>query len=149
MANTAVKISASPNHLSYLLTGDGTVVGPTIANATLLADMVRGPLEDAYNQEYTTDGTSVQSAMRKALLGGLVSSNGLASGVGQGFAGGCVMWLQAITTVADTTAQINQPSVDVDTDAVTAVKPEVNITMSDTTGTLYMLHIFHLHSIIQ
>ncbi len=130
MANTAVKVSASPNHLTYLLTGDGTVVGPTIANATLLSDMVGGPLRDAYNAILTT-----QAAMRAQLIGGLAP-------------GQCEMNLHMIATVADTTAQVNQPSVDVDVDAVTITKAEINITMSDTTGTIGYLTLRHRHSII-
>lgn len=129
MANTAVKISSSPNHLSYLLTGDGTVVGPTIANATLLADMEnKGPLYEAWFTVWTT-----QAAMRSALLGGGAR---------------CMASLLMLTTVADTTAQINQPSVDVDTDAVSVTKAEINITMSDTTGTLGILTLEHYHSIM-
>lgn len=137
MVNTAVKVSASPNHITYVLTGDGTVVGPSIANATLLADMVMGPLRDAYNGVLTT-----QAAMRNALLGGLIVGPILGGG-------GCYAIIQMITTVADTTAQVNQPSVDVDTDAVSTTKAKVNITMSDTTGTVGFLHLMHMHSLIQ
>ena len=130
MANTATKVSASPNHLTYLLTGDGTVAGPTIANATLLADMVYGPLRDAWNAALTT-----QAAMRNQLLGGLAP-------------GSCDIHIQLVSSPVDTTAQVNQPFADVDTDAVTITKAELNISMSDTTGQLAYLHIRHRHSII-
>ncbi len=134
MANTAVKVSASPNHLTYILTGDGTVIGPTIANATLLADMVPGPLRDAWNRVLTT-----QAAMRSALLGGLP---------GKGCQGGTAK-LQLAVTGTDTTAQKSLPTADVDTDAVTVTKAEVNIGMSDTTGQIAFLTLQCDHSIMQ
>ena len=136
MANTATAKSATPNRLTFELAGDGTVVGPTITNAQLLAAMVAGPLKDAFNATYVTDGTSVQSQMRKNLIYGVPGTDSR----------GCRMFLTPLVTVADTTAQVNQPSVDVDTDATTATKPEINITMSDTTGTLYALVIEHIWS---
>ena len=129
MANTAAKVSSSPGHLTYLLTGDGTQVGPTVANATILADMAPGPLRDAWNKTYAD-----QAAMRTALLGG-----------GQS----CEASVQLVVAVADITAEENQISVDVDTDAVTATKAEINIGMSDTTGQLAYLHIKHRHSIVR
>lgn len=138
MVNTAAKVSASPNHLTYLLTGDGAVIGPTIANATLLADMVAGPLYDAYNAVLTT-----QAVMRAQLIGGLRPTT---AGLGPG---ACDMDLHMITTVKDVTAEINQCSVDVDTDAVTITKAEINITMSDTTGQIGYLTLRHRHSLIQ
>ncbi len=137
MVNTAVKVSASANHITYILTGDGTVIGPTITQALLAADMVAGPLRDAWTAVLTT-----QAAMRNAVLGGLVLGPVLGGG-------GCYAIIQMITVVADTTAEINQPSVDVDTDAVSTTKAEVNITMSDTTGTIGFLHLMHMHSLIQ
>ena len=138
MVNTAVKVSASPHHLTYILTGDGTVVGPTIPNATLLTDMSPGPLYDAYNAVLTT-----QAVMRNQLIGGLRPTT---AGLGPG---ACDMDLHMITTVKDTTAEINQCSVDVDVDAVTVTKAEVNITMSDTTGQIGYLTLRHRHSFIQ
>lgn len=129
MANTATLQSASPNHITYLLTGDGTVAGPTIANATLLADMVDGPLKDAWNATYAT-----QAAMRTALLGGGAK---------------CCASIQLMVTPVDTTAQANQVVADVDVDAVTATKAELNISMSDTTGQLAMLTLTHWHSIVE
>jgi hypothetical protein len=129
MANTATKVSASPNYLTYLLTGDGTVAGPTIANATILADMEDGPLKDAWKLAYAN-----QAAMRVALLGGGAD---------------CRMAIQLVATGVDVTAQVNQPVADVDVDAVSATKAEINIGMSDTTGQLAYLHISHAHSIVQ
>ena len=131
MANTATLRSATPNRLVYELAGDGTVAGPTIANATLLTDMVAGPLENAYSASYAN-----QAAMRLALIYGVPGTT----------SAGCRIFLTPMTTVADTTAQVNQPSVDVDVDAVTATRPEINVTMSDTTGTLYALVIEHIWS---
>jgi len=129
MANTAVKVSASPNRLTYLLTGDGTVAGPTIANATILADMVNGPLKDKWNAVLTT-----QAAMRTALLGR---------------GSHCAIELQLVATGVDVTAQTNQVVADVDTDAVTVTKAEINVGMSNTTGQLAYMHLVHDHSIVQ
>lgn len=135
MANTATKASAGPCHLTYELAGDGTVAGPTIANATLLADMHNGgPLHDAWNSTFAN-----QAAMRTALLGGAGGANRQ----------GCICVLQMAVTVADTTAQVNQACADVDVDAVTATKAELNISMSDTTGTIGFLTLQAYHSIVE
>lgn len=129
MANTATKISATPNRLTYRLNGDGTVLGPTIPNATILADMVKGPLRDAWNKTYAN-----QAAMRDALLGR-----------GQG----CSISIQLAATPVQTTAEQNLVTADVDVDAVTATKAELNIAMSDTTGQIAYLHIEHDFSMVQ
>ena len=129
MANTAVKVSSSANHITYILTGDGTVVGPTVANATVLADMDHGPLRDAWNDTYAN-----QAAMRTALLGGGAN---------------CEVSVQQVASVNDVTAEVNQIAVDVDVDGVTATKAEINLGMSDTTGQIAYLHIKHRHSISQ
>jgi len=129
MANTATKASASPNHLTYLLTGDGTVAGPTIANATLLADMIGGPLRTAWNSTYAS-----QAAMRTALLG---------------LGGHARINLQMVATGVDVTAETNHVVADVDTDAVTATKAEINVGMSDTTGQLAYMHLIYDHSMVQ
>lgn len=135
MANVATKTSAGPCHLTYNIVGDGTVAGPTIANATLLADMINGgPLFDAWNFPLTT-----QAAMRLALLGG-------AGGVNRQ---GCICIIQNQVTVKDTTAEINQPCADVDTDATTVTKAELNVSMSDTTGQIINLTLLAFHSIIE
>lgn len=130
MANTATVVSATPNHLTFLLTGDGTVAGPTIANATILAAMVGGPLKDAWNTVLTT-----QAAMRSALLGGLAPQS-------------CRAIIQLVASPVDTTAQVNQCCIDVDTDAVSTTKAEINVQMSDTTGQLAYLTLVHDHSMI-
>ncbi len=135
MVNTAVKVSASPNHLTYILTGDGTQLGPTIANSVIVADMVQGPLRDAWFAVLTT-----QAAMRNALLGGLSAGPVLGGG-------GCYAIVQLLASGKDVTAEINQITVDVDTDAVTITKAEINIAMSDTTGQIAMLHLMHMHSL--
>ena len=130
MVNTAVKSASSRNHLSYLLTGDGTVVGPTIPNATLLADMTnQGPLYDAWNAVYAN-----QAAMRTALLGGGARCNAT---------------VLILVAVADVTATINQISIDVDTDAITPTKAELNITMSDAAGQIAMLTLSKWHTIVE
>jgi hypothetical protein len=130
MVNTAVKVSSSANHLTYILTGDGTQVGPTIASATILADMeVGGPLWAAWNAPYAN-----QAAMRTALLGRGAN---------------CEVAVQLVVAVNDVTAEENQISVDVDTDAVTVTKAEINIAMSDTTGQIAYLHISRDHSLVR
>jgi hypothetical protein len=129
MGNTATFQTSTRNRCSYLLTGDGTVAGPTVASATILADMARGSLRDAWERAYAD-----QAAMRTALLGG-----------GQN----CIAIVQAQDVIADTTAQQNQVAIDVDVDAVTATRAEINVEMSDTTGQLAMLHLLHLHSLIR
>jgi hypothetical protein len=121
-------LTSTPYRVVYLLEGDGTVAGPTIANATLLADMVDGPLQDVFNATYAN-----QAAMRTACL----------------TSAPCRVIVQLRATGNDITAERNQITVDVDVDAVTATKPEVNITMSDTTGQFAYLTIECLHSIIK
>lgn len=127
MPNTATKVSAIPNRLTYLLTGDGTVAGPTIANATILADMVNGPLKTAWNSTYAN-----QAAMRTALLGR---------------GGHCSINIQLVATGNDVTAETDLVVADVDTDAVTPTKAEINVGMSDTTGQLAYMHLLCDHSV--
>ncbi len=122
MANTATLVSSSANHITYRLDGDGTVVGPTIANATLLADMKPGPLRDSWNKVLTT-----QAAMRIALLGG---------------GDDCRASIQLVATGVDVTAQVDQVVADV----VTITKAEINIGMSDTTGQIAYLTLEKYHS---
>lgn len=138
MANTATKVAASHFHLVYLLEGDGTVTGPTITNATLLADVTAGtPIYDMLNAVYTTQGN-----MRDSLLAGKKLSNI------DGATGG-LMYVQLREAVNDVTAEHNQITVDVDTDAVATTKAEINICMSDTTGQKAYLVITCLHSIVR
>ena len=122
MANTATLItnSATPYHITYALVGDGTVAGPTIANATILADMATGPLKTAWSAAYAS-----QSAMRAGLLAGVAT--------------GCRARLLLLASGVDVTAQNNQITIDVDVDAVTPTKAEINVTMSDTTGQIAYL----------
>lgn len=128
MANTAALQTATPYRVVYLLTGDGTVAGPTLDSALLLADMVAGPLKDVFSASYNN-----QAAMRTACLASQPAR--------------AIVQMRA--TVNDVTAEKNQVSVDVDVDAVTATRPEVNITMSDTTGQVAYLTLEVLHSIIK
>lgn len=129
MANTAALIgTAYPNKVSFLLTGDGTVAGPTLANALgVQAVMVAGPLKDLWNATYAD-----QAAMRAALL----------AGAGR-------VTVQLLATPVDTTAERNQVQVDVDVDAVTATKAEINVSMSDTTGQLAILTLEYVHTAIR
>lgn len=128
MANTAAIISATPSRQTWLLTGDGTVAGPTITNAQLLAAAERnGPLRELLSATYAN-----QAAMRLVFDGS-----------------GARILLRMRTTVADTTAEVNQPSADVDVDAVTATAPEINCTMSDTTGTVAILIIEAVRTVDQ
>ena len=128
MANVATVKSSSPNHLTFELVGDGTVAGPTIANAALLALMEPGPLRNAWDATYAD-----QDAMRDALLGG---------------GAGCDCFVQLNVTPVDTTAETNQVVVDVDVDAVTATKAEINFGMSDTTGQRAYITFRYRHSMI-
>ncbi len=130
-ANTATKVSASPNHITYRLEANGDGAGPTLANATILADMVSGPLRDAWNKTYAS-----QAAMRSALLGG-----------GQD----CSAKIQNAVEGVDATATVNQVTADVDTDAITVTKAEINIAMTaavvGAAGQIAFLTLEHYHSI--
>jgi hypothetical protein len=128
-ANTATFQSSTRNRCTYLLTGDGTVAGPTVASATILTDMQFGPLRDAWTAAYAS-----QAAMRTALLAGGAN---------------CLAIIQLQNAVNDATAEQNQVAIDVDVDAATATRAEINVEMSDTTGQLAMLHLLHLHSLIR
>jgi hypothetical protein len=119
-------MNAAPYHVTYRLTGDGNVVGPTIASATLITDMAAGLLEDIFSATYAN-----QAAMRTAVLEG-----------GQGI---CV--IQSRAQGNDVTAEHNQIQVDVDVDAVTPARPEVNIEMSDTTGQICYITFLAFHSV--
>ena len=128
MANAVALQNSGPNHATYRMTGDGTVAGPVRANAAILAELPVGPLRDLFAATYAD-----QAAMRTALL--------------EGNPGVCLVQMRA--TVNDVTAEQNQVSVDVDVDAVTATQPEINFTMSDTTGQVAYCTFLHLHSIIR
>lgn len=118
MANTATKKLATANRLRYLITGDGTVA-LVIANATLLADMVAGPLKDLFNAAYAD-----QAAMRVALFDANVRF---------------LICKRAV--VAGVTAEVSDWAADVDTDAVTVAKPEINVQAPDQNGSAAYLDI--------
>ena len=134
MVNTCVKVSASPNHLTYILTGDGTATGLTVANATILADMVAGPLKAAWAQPFAL--AVATTVMRPQLLGGATPRF-------------CDANLQMAATGVDTTGDRNQLTIDVDYDATTATNAEINIgAFSDTTGQIAFLTLRHRHTIV-
>jgi hypothetical protein len=129
MANTVALLGTpTPNRCVFLLTSDGTgsVVQP-ITNATLLAAMVAGPLKDLWNATYAD-----QAAMRLALM---VNSASIRT--------------QLRAVVNDTTGEKNQCLVDVDTDATTPTKAELNFGMSDTAAQEALLVIEHVHSVVE
>jgi len=123
MPNTAALQAATPKRAIYLLTGDGTVAGPTIANSVLLADVPAGPLRALLAGPHAN-----QAAMRLAL------------------AQNCSVKLTLSATPVDTTGQTNQAVVDVDVDAITPTGMEINCGMSDTTGQVATLELNFLHS---
>lgn len=125
MALTAAKVSASSNRLIYLLTGDGAASSATIASLTLLADAVDGPLKDFLNDTYAN-----QAAMRAVFGGGSVE--------------------MSIHARLATDANIGSLGVDVDVDAVTATKPEINVAgdVPALNDTAYLV-LEHKHSIVQ
>ena len=132
MANSIVLIGASKNHLVYLLTGDGTIIGPTRTNAQVLADFGTnlGPLYDLFNATYVA-----QADMRVALFGT-----------------GARMFIQIRNGTTEINGQITQPVVDVDTDAATPTKPEINVGMTASNAPASMvaiLYIEHIHSVIE
>lgn len=111
MAATVTSKKATRSRLTLLVAGDGTATA-TITQATLAAAMVSGPLKTLWTSVLTT-----QAAMRAALLeqkGRIV--------------------IRARAQPVDTTAQVNQPAADVDTDAVSTTKAEINLQLHDTTG---------------
>jgi hypothetical protein len=127
MANTVTLKSSTPCRLVYEIAGDGTATG-TIASATLITDAVTGPLEDALSASYAD-----QAAMRAAMLYGAPVQ----------------IHTQIQTSVADTTAQVNQPAADVDVDAITATRPEINYQMHDTTGQVVLLIVEYVHTLVR
>jgi hypothetical protein len=127
MANVAAKVASTPYSITYTLTGDGTVTSSPIASATLITDSEAGPLRDLLSASYAN-----QAAMRLAFTLGDPA----------------IMLVTMRTTVNDVTAEANQVSVDVDVDAITATRPEINYNMSDTTGQVAILHIRYFQSSI-
>jgi len=118
MANTAALQYATRFRLVYLLTGDGTVSGPTITSAALIGDSAPGPLRDVLSAAYLNQG-----AMRTALFNSQP----------------CKLTIHLMATGVDVTAEHNKVTVDADVDAVTATRPELNIAMSDTTGQIAVI----------
>lgn len=127
MAATRTKLTSTPNLLAYVIVGDGTVGPLVIASATLIADASDGPLKDALSATYADQG-----AMRVAFFGNP-----------------CMISLIRRKGPVDTTGQANQSNVDVDVDAVTATRPEVNVEMSDTTGDEVYVILEHRHSLVR
>lgn len=129
MANTITKIQATAHRLVLKIDGDGTVA-TVLANATILAYWAaadRGPLYDLFNATYAN-----QADMRTALFDGTVR------------------WGTVFRTqVAQVTAEKNLTAFDVDTDAVTATKPEINFESPDTTGSVAYVYIEYVHSIVR
>jgi hypothetical protein len=117
---------SSPNRLVYLITGDGAATSLTIDSAALITDAVAGPLEDLLSASYAN-----QAAMRSV------------------FGGGNVELLVQVR--AATNSNIVSAQVDVDVDAVTAARPEVNLTFvaAPANGDTAYLVIENKHSIVQ
>ena len=126
MALTAAKLSASPNRLVYSLTGDGAATSATIASATLIADAVAGPLKDLLSASYGN-----QAAMRAVFGHGTVRIN--------------------VAPRTLTTINIAAIAADVDTDATTATRPEVNVNSATAAanGDVALLTIEFQHSLVQ
>ena len=125
MANTVAVLKATPFRLTLLVTGDGTVA-TLIANATLLAAMAAGPLKDLWNATYAD-----QAAMRTALTEG----------------GDAGIWIRKRTVVAAVTAEVSDCSADVDVDATTPTKAEINLQWPDQTGMIGIVDIWLRHKI--
>jgi microcystin degradation protein MlrC len=128
VANAPTIKTATPYRLVVSMAGDGTVAGPTLDNAAIVAALPAGPLKDTFSAVYAD-----QAAMRAALL----------------YGNPVQMFITMQTTVNDTTAQVNQCAVDVDTDAVSPTKPEINFAMSDTTGQVAILTVQYNHSLVR
>lgn len=129
MANTITKVQATPCRLVLKCEGDGTVA-TLLANATILAYWAaadQGPLYNLFNAAYAD-----QAAMRVALFDGLVTWSS-----------------HCRTQVAQVTAEKNLLAADVDVDAVATTKPEINMEMPDTTGSVWYLAIEYKHSLIR
>jgi hypothetical protein len=117
---TITKTKATANRLVYLVVGDGEDAAGLIDSVTLLADAAPGPLRNALKASYAT-----QAAMRAVFGGGNVPLEcNHRTGTGS-FAA------------------------DVDVDAITATRPEVNIVSPvDGTDAMYLV-IEHKHTFIR
>lgn len=127
MPTTFTKKHAGKHRLVYLAEGDGTVGPATRTNAELLADMEAGPLKDAFNATYAN-----QAAMRAALLEQNVRVN-----------------IRKRAVVAGVTAEVSDWAADVDTDAATPTKAELNVTAPDQNGGACYIEIEYIHSLNQ
>lgn len=125
MANAVTKKHATPHRLTYLVVGDGTV-DTVRTSAELLADMVDGPLKDLFNAAYAD-----QPAMRGALL-----------------EEHCEIRIRPRTAVAGLTAEVSSWSADVDADAVSATKAELNLKCPDQAAAEAYVDIIARHSIV-
>lgn len=121
MAAAFTKVLATPTRLRYKVVGDGTV-GATRTYAELIADMADGPLKTLWAASVGT-----QAQLQAALL----EAN-------------CRIFFQPRTIVATTGDTVAGYAADVDTDAVTTTKAEVNIQMNDTTGDTVYLEIEYI-----
>ncbi len=133
MAVTAVKKSASGNRVTWLLAQDGTG-GATLVmtNAVIQAACVAGPLKDAFNAVYVTDGVSVLSAIQSVIGGGVIRT-----------------WIQPRTPAATGGATEDGGwAVFADTDAVSTTKPELNIAAGVVAADAWLV-VEYLHSLAQ
>ncbi len=128
MAVTAAKTSATPNRLSYLATQDGAAgVALVLASATLIADAAFGPLRNALSASYAN-----QAAMRAVFVGGNVE----------------ITINPRLAAAAGGATEEGSWTSDVDVDAVTATRPEINIGAPATAGTALIV-IRHTHSLVR
>lgn len=125
MSNILTYKHSTPHRITYFLAGDGTAA-QVIPNATLLADMEAGPLRDLFNATYAN-----QAAMRAALLEESVEIR-----------------IRPRAHPAVVTAEVSTWAVDVDVDAVTATKPEINVTCPDQASADCYIDIIARHSIV-
>ena len=134
MAITKTLTKSSPNRLVYLITGDGAAATLTIDSAALITDasaglpsaLSEGPLKSLLSASYAN-----QAAMRSV------------------FGGGNVELLVQVRSAVN--SNIVSAQVDVDVDAVTATRPEVNLTFiaAPANGDTAYLVIENKHSVVQ
>lgn len=125
MSAGVIAKKATKNRLTLLVVGDGTPAN-VVPSATLLAAMIDGPLKDLWNAVYAD-----QAAMRTELL-----------------EGGGYIRIRPRLAVAAVNGEVSSYSVDVDVDAVTGTKAELNIQMPDTGVAEIYVDLLAHHSII-
>ena len=118
-APTITAVTKTANRCVFKVVADNTGTAGLIASSVILAAMAPGPLKDAWTKAYAN-----QAAMRTALEGG-----------------NCKLTWAPYTGLA-----LVQP--DVDVDAVTATRAEINITISAATVEGY-LEIEHAHTFVR